>query len=177
MLKRKILVCRRSGGCWQLPAAQAGVGKEWTEDTEAPGQGPPHCFAGRLEKRLEPGCHGRGPCEKRLWLVGHSQGGCFTTASPLTRFRSLLGSGSSAPAEHHHPQLLPRPVLFTPLPGAESQVGKVLRMPSWVITISPSARACFWGPPWPCHSSATGDGVPRGPDRDRHLQGGFQLSM
>lgn len=55
---------------------------------------------------------------------------------------------SLTPAECHKSQLLPRPVLFTPFPGAESQVGKMLWTPSWVICIPHAgSQSMFLGPP------------------------------
>lgn len=161
------------------------AGKVWAGDMGTPGQGTALLPLGEVTREARnpgatAGLWGDGVCSRGGWAAAdrRSHGASFT--SPLTRSgstgtRSLLApaAGSAeilAPAEHHKLQLLPRPVLFTPFPGAESQVGKMLGMPSWVISISPAgSQNVFLGCPLSLPPLSHGAGVPQELDRDREV--------
>lgn len=177
------------------------AGKVWAGDMGTPGQGTVLLPLREVTREARnpgaaAGLWGDGVCSRGGWAAagGHSHGASFTsplTGSGSTGTSSLLAlalalalaagsTGILAPAEHHKPQLLPRPVLFTPFPGAESQVGEMLGMPSWVISISPAgSQSMFLGCPSSLPPLSHGAGVPQEPDRDRDrsLQGGVQLCV
>lgn len=167
MLRRKVPAWGRSGGCcWWLSTAQGGVGNERSglETWACLDRAPSCCLTGRLQERSET----QVPQQGSVWGQGLLQERSGTPVEPVslqplhspelepagsTGSKRLLAptarsTESLTPAECHKSQILPRPVLFTPFPGAESQVGKMLWTPSWVICVPHAgSQSMFLGPP------------------------------